>query len=124
MLHQVDNRNTYCLEDAVAYSCVDDQDGLIIVDISSNTETAFTASYSYYSSRNSYTDNIQTSLIRIEIVYKNQTYISSVITITNVMNLDSYSLTCNEETLSLNNNHTSHSGGNQCYYHNRKLVLE
>ena len=112
MLYQVNDHNTYCLEDTVLYSCSDDLVGLIIVDISRNSETEFTASYSYLSTTEPFTDNIQTSLIRIEIVFKNQTYISSIITITNVMNLDSYFLTCNEETLSLNNSLTSYSEGN------------
>ncbi len=110
--YQVNDHNTYCLEDTVLYSCSDDLVGLIIVDISRNSETEFTASYSYLSTTEPFTDNIQTSLSRIEIVFKNLTYISSIITITNVMNLDSYFLTCNEETLSLNNSLTSYSEGN------------
>ncbi len=41
ILYQVNNYN--CVEGIVAYSCAEEQDGLIIVDISSNSETGFTA---------------------------------------------------------------------------------
>ena len=109
ILYQVNNYN--CVEDIVAYSCAEEQDGLILVDISSNSETGFTASYSYRSTTSSFTDNIQSSLISIEVLYKNNTYISSIITITNVRNLKSYLLTCNDETLSLNNSVTSYYEG-------------
>ncbi len=109
LLHQVNNYR--CLEDTVTYSCVEEQGGLIIVDISSHSGTGFTASFSRLSTRNSSSDNIQSSLIRMEILHKNHTYISSIITITNVMNLKSYLLTCNDETLSLNNSVTSYYEG-------------
>ncbi len=103
-LFQVINFNTICLQNEVMYECIEDQDRLLTWDVrqsSSSAISTFTASYGVICSTANYTKTIGSSTISVQLIYRNSTFISSVMTITNATNLRDFIIECNGEIESL-----------------------
>ncbi len=101
-LLQVINFNTICLQNEVLYECIDDE-GIVQWDVtqSSSTTSLFTYSYSRFGGTANYTKRIGSSSISAQLIFRNSTILSSVLTITNVTRLRDYMIQCNGEMESL-----------------------
>ncbi len=86
------------------YECNTDGFLLWIVRQSSSTTTVFTYGFTIRSGEPYYTERIGPSTISAQLIFKNSTFISSILTITNVTSLrGDIIIQCNEEMESLQN---------------------
>ncbi len=85
------------------YECIDDQNYILQWDVtqSSSTTSLFTYSYSRLIGTANYTKRIGSSSISAQLIFRNSTFLSSVLTITNVTSLRYYMIECNGEMESL-----------------------
>ncbi len=97
-LLQVINFNTICLQNEVLYECIDDE-GIVQWDVtqSSSTTSLFTYSYSRFGGTANYTKRIGSSSISAQLIFRNSTILSSILTITNVTSLRDSIITCNKK---------------------------
>ncbi len=95
---QVLNFNTICLQNIVLYECITDGFLLWTVRQSSSTTSLFTHSYTTHSGTANYTKRIGSSTISSQLIFRNSTFLSSLLTVTNVTSLrDDIMIECNEE---------------------------
>ncbi len=111
-LLQVINFNTICLQNEVLYECIDDQDGILQWDVtqSSSTTSLFTYSYSRLGGTSNYTKRIGSSTISVQLIFKNSTFLSSVLTFTNATSLTDCIIECNGEVESLLDSYMLYTG--------------
>ncbi len=83
------NVNTICLQNEVLYECIDDQNGFLQWNVRENLSSVNLFSYGYtvYSGRTNHTKSIGSSIISAQLIYRNSTFLSSVLTITNIRSL-------------------------------------
>ncbi len=107
------NLNTICLQNEVVYECI--ADGFLQWDVShiSSSTNIFTYSYTHHSSTDSFAKRIGSSTISAQLIFRNSTILSSVLTITNVTSLGDQVITCNGEVENLLDSlvYTYNSGG-------------
>ncbi len=114
---QVLNFNTICLQNDVLYECIEDQDLFLTWDVrqssSSTSSMLFTRSYSRLGSTANYTETTGSSTFSVQLIFMNSTFISSVLTITNVTSLRESSIMCNGEMENLADSilYSENSGG-------------
>ncbi len=111
-LLQVIHFNTICLQNEVLYECIDDQEGILQWDVtqSSSTTSLFTYSYSRFGGTANYTKRIGSSTISVQLIFKNSTFLSSVLTFTNATSLRDCIIACNGEVESLLNSYSLYTG--------------
>ncbi len=100
----------------MVYEWIENQEGFLTWDVrqsSSSAISTFTASYGgVIGSTANYTKRIGSSTISVQLIYRNSTFISSVMTIINATNLRDYTIECNGEIETLRDRiqYTSVSG--------------
>ncbi len=94
------------------YECIEDQNGILQWDVtqSSSTTSLFTYSYSRFGGTANYTKRRGSSTISVQLIFKNSTFLSSVLTITNVTSLRDYMIECNGEMESLLDSYMLYTG--------------
>ncbi len=95
------NLNTICLQNEVIYECIVDDFLQWDVRHTSSSTNIFTYSYTQRSGTDSYTKRIGSSTISAQLIFRNSTILSSVLTITNVTSLGDQIITCNGEVENL-----------------------
>ncbi len=106
VLVQVLNFKTICLQNTVLYECIV-ADGFLLWTVrqSSSTTYLFTYSYTIHSGTANYTKGLGPSTISAQLIFRNSTFISSILTITNVTSLrGDVIIECNQEMESLHEN--------------------
>lgn len=96
---QVLNSNTSCLNDTTVYECTAGSEGFLIWDIIFNGIPRASASYSLSGGADDQISRIGLSVIKAELAFRNNTFISSTLTITGVSHIQEYVLLCNREEL-------------------------
>ncbi len=84
VLVQVLNFNTTCIQNKVLYECITNGFLSWTIRQSSSTTNLFTYGYTTSSGTANYTKGIAPSTISAQLIFRNSTFISSVLTITNV----------------------------------------
>ncbi len=102
VLVQVLNFNTICLQNEVLYECITDGFLLWTIRQSSSSTSLFNYVYTTRSGTALYTERIGSSTISSQLIFKNSTFLSLLLTVTNVTSLrDDIMIQCNEEMESL-----------------------